>query len=337
MEHSKGVAKGHPLPPFVGRSRVERTEPYVLYNKFHSGVIVKNRRPVLKDIINILLKSTLFSVNVCSGQASSSNQSINTGPWKEGRKCQRGRAIPEKWIFGGYDETLKIGFIQMVPNRAAATLLPIIQERIEDTSIAPLFGRISGQRTRELELCPTTITTTPSITPCSSRTQSPIPAHARPPFAAHPPLCRSPLPSLLLRPSSHSSSLPSIDKERASEHLCVQTFTEKLISRSFWENIDFILKYWSPTLNNHLIRYSCCRTDDLAHVLVSCVSIAFAPPLPYQLDLLYWSPSPFTHLSAPPLTYPVIVTSSFGIEQNSKKNSLRRSSRWFRRCMWAGQ
>ena len=34
-----------------------------------------------------------------------------------------------------YNETLKIGFIQMVSNRAAATLLPLIQERIEDNSI----------------------------------------------------------------------------------------------------------------------------------------------------------------------------------------------------------
>ena len=70
------------------------------------SVIVKNRGPVLKDIITILLKSTLFSVNVCSSQASSSNQSINTelifvaacpdrgrrgGRRKEGRRKKEGQ------------------------------------------------------------------------------------------------------------------------------------------------------------------------------------------------------------------------------------------------------
>ena len=59
------------------------------------------------------------------------------------------------------------------------------------------------------------------IEPAPNRTPVRKSAHSCPcssPFAAHPPLCCSPLPSLLLRPSSHSSSLPSIDKERTSEH-----------------------------------------------------------------------------------------------------------------------
>ena len=61
-------------------------------------------------------------------------------------------------------------------------------------------------------------------------------------------LARVPL-SVILPIPVHS---PSIDTESTSEHLCVHTFTEKVfISCRRQESIDFLLKYWSPILNNH--------------------------------------------------------------------------------------
>lgn len=44
------------------------------------------------------------------------------------RKYNRGRLVPEQWIFGGYDQQTKEGFLVPVPRRDAATLLPIIQQ-----------------------------------------------------------------------------------------------------------------------------------------------------------------------------------------------------------------
>ena len=44
------------------------------------------------------------------------------------RKYNRGRLVPETWIFGGYDQQTKHGFLVPVPRRDAATLLPIIQQ-----------------------------------------------------------------------------------------------------------------------------------------------------------------------------------------------------------------
>ncbi len=45
-------------------------------------------------------------------------------------KYGRGRYVPPRWVFGGYDTTTKTCFLQHVPDRSAETLLPIIQEHI---------------------------------------------------------------------------------------------------------------------------------------------------------------------------------------------------------------
>lgn len=42
----------------------------------------------------------------------------------------QGRPVPEQWVFGGVDLTTKDFFIELVPRRDAATLLPIIQRHI---------------------------------------------------------------------------------------------------------------------------------------------------------------------------------------------------------------
>ena len=46
------------------------------------------------------------------------------------RKYNRGRVVPQQWIFGGYDQQTRHGFLLPVPRRDAATLLPIIQQWI---------------------------------------------------------------------------------------------------------------------------------------------------------------------------------------------------------------
>ena len=46
------------------------------------------------------------------------------------RKYNSGRLIPGQWIFGCYNQQKKHGFLITVAQRDAATLLPIIHERI---------------------------------------------------------------------------------------------------------------------------------------------------------------------------------------------------------------
>lgn len=51
------------------------------------------------------------------------------------RKYHVGRMIPQRWIFGLYDVTAKLGYIELVPDRTAATLLPIIARVVAPGSI----------------------------------------------------------------------------------------------------------------------------------------------------------------------------------------------------------
>ena len=50
------------------------------------------------------------------------------------RKYNKDRKVPEKWIFGMYDEDTGKGFCTYVPNRQKATLLPIIKQHIRPLS-----------------------------------------------------------------------------------------------------------------------------------------------------------------------------------------------------------
>ncbi len=42
-------------------------------------------------------------------------------------KYHRGRRVRERWVFGGYDTTTKVGFLHEVADRSADSLLPLIQ------------------------------------------------------------------------------------------------------------------------------------------------------------------------------------------------------------------
>lgn len=68
-------------------------------------------------------------------------------------KYHRGHALFEnqKCIFGMFDTTTKMGVIQFVPNRSAATLLPIIQRFILPGTE---FTQISGLLIAELPIFP---------------------------------------------------------------------------------------------------------------------------------------------------------------------------------------
>ena len=51
------------------------------------------------------------------------------------RKANRDRQLPQRWVFGIYDVEAKVGYLQEVPDRSAATLLPIIERYIAPGSI----------------------------------------------------------------------------------------------------------------------------------------------------------------------------------------------------------
>ena len=46
------------------------------------------------------------------------------------RKYHRGHQVPERWVFGGIDPATNVGFLVMVADRSAATLLPLIEQFI---------------------------------------------------------------------------------------------------------------------------------------------------------------------------------------------------------------
>lgn len=67
------------------------------------------------------------------------------------RKYNRGHHVAERWVFGGYDCRRKVGFLEEVEDRTAATLLPLIQHHIAPGSIIhsdcwPAYGQpgVSG-------------------------------------------------------------------------------------------------------------------------------------------------------------------------------------------------
>ena len=51
------------------------------------------------------------------------------------RKYNRGRLTSEVWVFGIFDLEKKIGHLQAVPDRSAAKLLQIIQEKVLSGSV----------------------------------------------------------------------------------------------------------------------------------------------------------------------------------------------------------
>ena len=46
------------------------------------------------------------------------------------RKYNQRRIVPEQWIFGGYDPATKEGLLLPVPRQNAATLMPLIIQRV---------------------------------------------------------------------------------------------------------------------------------------------------------------------------------------------------------------
>ena len=46
------------------------------------------------------------------------------------RKYHRGHHVPERWAFSGVDSESNLGFLVLVDDRSAATLLPLIQQFI---------------------------------------------------------------------------------------------------------------------------------------------------------------------------------------------------------------
>ncbi len=51
------------------------------------------------------------------------------------RKNNVGHVVEQRWVFGGYCPTSKLGFLELVPDRTAQTLLPIIRKYIAPGSI----------------------------------------------------------------------------------------------------------------------------------------------------------------------------------------------------------
>ena len=56
------------------------------------------------------------------------------------RKYHRGRLISERWVFGGVDRNTNKSFLELIPDKSAATLLGIIEEKIEPGSIIHTDG-----------------------------------------------------------------------------------------------------------------------------------------------------------------------------------------------------
>ncbi|RUS68477.1 hypothetical protein EGW08_023761 [Elysia chlorotica] len=59
------------------------------------------------------------------------------------RKYNRGHNVAQRWVFGGICPATGEGFLQMIPDKSAATLLPLIQEHIAPGSIIHSDGNPS--------------------------------------------------------------------------------------------------------------------------------------------------------------------------------------------------
>ena len=46
------------------------------------------------------------------------------------QRNNQGQLVPKRWVFGGIDTTTNYGFLTFIPDRSAATLIPIIQQFI---------------------------------------------------------------------------------------------------------------------------------------------------------------------------------------------------------------
>jgi len=71
------------------------------------------------------------------------------------RKYHVGRDVPQQWVFGLYDTNTKLGHIQLVDDRSAQTLLPIIRRFIQPgTSIYsdqwPAYGQLRNMGYRHM-------------------------------------------------------------------------------------------------------------------------------------------------------------------------------------------
>ena len=51
------------------------------------------------------------------------------------RKYNRGRLLPTQWVFGGYQPSIKEGFLVAVPNTKRETILPLIRRYIRPASL----------------------------------------------------------------------------------------------------------------------------------------------------------------------------------------------------------
>jgi len=70
------------------------------------------------------------------------------------RKYHRGRMVPERWIFDGYCCTSGRGFLELVPDRSAETLLPLVQKYIHPGSLILSDQWAAYNRISEIDVHP---------------------------------------------------------------------------------------------------------------------------------------------------------------------------------------
>jgi hypothetical protein len=70
------------------------------------------------------------------------------------RKYHRGHMVKERWVFEGYCPTSGRGFLELVPDRSAPTLLPLVEKYIAPGSIVVSDGWRSYMRIQNLPVNP---------------------------------------------------------------------------------------------------------------------------------------------------------------------------------------